>query len=63
MEDVANKIRGVAWRDVLDAYPVNPEMYALGEQFFEEEAKHAQLFRRYNDLFCEQMVLIRTIWR
>jgi hypothetical protein len=53
MEDVAHKIRDVAWRQVLDQYPVNPEMYHLGEQFFEEEAKHAQLFRRYNDLFCE----------
>lgn len=54
MEDVAHKIRDIAWRKQLDDYPVNPEMIALGEQFFEEEAKHSQLFRRYNDLFCEQ---------
>jgi hypothetical protein len=30
-------------------------MYELGEQFFAEEAKHAALFRRYNDLFCESL--------
>lgn len=55
MEDVAHKIRDVAWRKVLDAYPVNPEMYALGDQFFLEEAKHATLFRRFNELFCEEV--------
>lgn len=55
MEEVANKIRHIAWRNVLDEYPVNPEMIALGEQFFLEEAKHSLLFKRYNDLFCEHI--------
>jgi len=53
MEDVAVKIRDIAWRKALDSYPVNPEMYALGEQFFTEEAKHSQLFKKFNNLFCE----------
>lgn len=53
MEDVAYQMRGVAWREVLSAYPINPEMFLLGEQFFEEERKHARLFKRFNDRFCE----------
>jgi len=53
MEDVAVKIRDVAWRQVLDSYPVNPEMYKLGEQFFAEEAKHSLLFKKFNQMFCE----------
>jgi hypothetical protein len=53
MESVAHKIRDTAWRDILNSYPVNPEMYELGEQFFLEEAKHAQLFNRYNRKFCD----------
>lgn len=53
MENVAHKLRDVAWADVLRSYPVNPEMFELGELFFAEEAKHARVFERYNQLFCE----------
>jgi hypothetical protein len=54
MEDVANKLKHVAWRQILDEFPVNPEMEALGEQFFAEEMKHAELFRRFQAKFCAQ---------
>ncbi len=53
MEDVAVKIRDIAWRKILDSYPVNPEMYELGEQFFAEEAKHSSLFQKFNEMFCQ----------
>ncbi len=55
MEDVAFGIRKVAWKDILDSYPVNPEMYQLGEEFFKEELKHSQAFRRYNRMFSEKV--------
>jgi hypothetical protein len=54
MEEVANKLKHIAWRQILDDYPVNPEMEALGEQFFDEEAKHAELFRRFQRKFCDE---------
>ncbi len=53
METVAHKFRDVAWADVLRSYPVNPEMVELGDLFFAEEAKHAKIFGRYNQLFCQ----------
>jgi hypothetical protein len=54
MEVVANKLKDVAWRQILRDYPVNPEMFDLGEQFFDEEAKHAALFQRFQNKFCDQ---------
>ena len=52
METVAYRIRDAAWRQILEDFPVNPEMKALGEQFFEEEIKHAQMFARYVQEFA-----------
>ena len=54
MEDVADKLKGVAWQAVLDDYPVGPELEDLGTQFFAEEKKHAEMFRRYYHKFCSQ---------
>lgn len=54
MEEVAGKLKSVAWRRVLNDFPVNPEMEELGELFFEEEEKHSQLFRKYNETFLKQ---------
>ncbi len=56
-ESVINKMRDPAWARVLRSYPINPEMEELGVLFFEEEEKHSLAFRRFNDLFCEQMGL------
>ncbi len=55
METVAFRIRDVAWRAILDGFPVNPEMIALGDQFFTEEIKHAQMFARYVQHFAEEV--------
>jgi len=52
LEQVANDLKGPAWERVLDRFPVNPEMRALGEQFYAEEAKHAVAFGRYIDMFA-----------
>lgn len=55
MEDCLPRLKKSAWDDVLRDYPVNPELIALGEQFFEEEAKHAAAFKRYLNCFCQAM--------
>lgn len=41
--------------NLLRNYPVNPELIDLGEQFFEEESKHAKAFQRYMKLFAEEV--------
>lgn len=55
LEEVANRLKGPTWEKVLDKYPVNPEMYDLGEHFFEDETKHSQTFNRYIDLFAKEV--------
>jgi len=55
MENVINVMRTTAWENILKKYPVNPELWALGDLFFIEENKHALAFQRYNDKFCEAM--------
>ena len=55
MEDCLPKLKKFAWDDVLKDYPVNPELVALGEQFFLEEAKHAAAFKRYLATFCQSL--------
>jgi hypothetical protein len=52
MEGVIDRLRDVAWEELLRRYPVNPEMRELGELFFEEEQKHARAFARYIEVFC-----------
>lgn len=51
-ESVINKVKGTAWETLLKSYPVNPELYELGELFFIEENKHARAFEKYQELFC-----------
>lgn len=55
METVAFRIRDAAWRQILEDFPVNPEMKSLGEQFFDEEIKHAQMFARYVQTFADEV--------
>ena len=55
MEDALPNLRKVGWKDVLDEYSVNPEMYELGEMFFEDEHKHSLAFKRYQNVFCQQL--------
>ena len=57
MEDCLPRLKKFAWDQVLREYPVGPEMRELGEQFFEEEAKHAAAFKKYLNIFCESMGL------
>jgi ferritin-like protein len=55
LEEVACKLKGPVWESFLNKHPVNPELYDLGEQFFEEEKKHARTFTRYIDMFATQV--------
>lgn len=55
MESAINRVKDSGWQHYLRQYPVNPEMEKLGELFFEEELKHARLFKRYNKTVCETL--------
>ena len=55
LEDVACKLKGPVWENFLNKHPVNPELYSLGEQFFEEEKKHSRTFTRYIDMFANEV--------
>jgi hypothetical protein len=59
MEDVITKLRTTAWENILRSYPVNPEMWELGELFFEEETKHSLAFSQYNQIFCQSQGINR----
>ena len=53
LEDIIHKLKHSCWSEILRSYPVGPEMWELGELFFEEEIKHSHAFQRYNLAFCE----------
>jgi predicted metal-dependent hydrolase len=55
LEDVAYKLKGATWENVLRKYPVNPELFELGEHFFEDEKKHSLAFKHYINLFAEKV--------
>ncbi len=52
MEDALPKLKYAGWEKILREYPANPELWELGELFFEEEAKHSRAFTKYFELFC-----------
>ncbi len=54
MECSMPRLKYLGWELLLKRFPVNPEMFELGELFFAEEEKHAQTFRRYFDLFAKE---------
>jgi hypothetical protein len=54
MESSLPKLKLLAWEKKLKNYPVNPEMFELGEIFFDEEKKHAKSFEKFQEIFCSQ---------
>ena len=52
LEKVLILCKEPCWNKVLRQYPVNPELYDLGEEFIAEEEKHAKAFDRYIDSFA-----------
>jgi hypothetical protein len=52
LEKVLIKCKVPCWENILKQYPVNPELFALGEEFMAEEEKHAAAFDRYIDMFA-----------
>lgn len=55
MENVITRLKDSGWANILRSYPVNPEMWELGELFFQEEAKHAIAFFRFNAAFADEL--------
>lgn len=49
MELTMQRLRDVCWQPFMRRHAVNPELIALGHEFFDEEAKHARVFQRYLD--------------
>lgn len=54
MECSMPRLKYLGWELLLKRFPVNPEMFELGELFFAEEEKHAQTFKKYFDLFSKE---------
>lgn len=54
-EHTLGRLREEAWERFVRRYAVSPEVIALGEEFFEEEAKHAGAFERYIAMFAGQV--------
>ena len=55
LEECLLRERKLAFDDVLKRYPVSPEFHELGENFFCEEQKHSQAFRKYIELFAAKV--------
>lgn len=60
MECSLPRLKYQAWEQHLRRFPVNPEMFELGELFFEEEEKHAESFKRFLHMFCDQTGIDRA---
>lgn len=52
LETIANDLKEPTWNRFLRKYPVNPELFELGEHFYEDEMKHSIAFSRYIDKFA-----------
>jgi hypothetical protein len=55
MELTMQRLREVSWRPYMERNAVNPELIALGENFFDEEAKHARVFQKFLDLSAAEL--------
>lgn len=53
MEESLLRIKNECFLAPFERYPLSPEFLELGEQFFCEEVKHSNAFRRYFNLFCQ----------
>ncbi|MBI3288345.1 MAG: diiron oxygenase [Elusimicrobia bacterium] len=54
METALVQAKDLVWKRSLQLYPINPEFEALGDQFFDEEEKHARMFKRFLRAFAAQ---------
>ncbi len=55
MELTMQRLRETSWRNFMDKKSPNPELIDLGEEFFDEEAKHASIFQRYLEIAAAQL--------
>lgn len=49
------RMRDVCWRPFMEKSAINPELIQLGEEFFDEEAKHASVFQHFLDLSAAEL--------
>ncbi|MEZ0373003.1 MAG: diiron oxygenase [Candidatus Sericytochromatia bacterium] len=54
-EVILTRLKKAAWDIPSKKYPVNPELLALGEEFFVQEHKHSQAFERFIRIFAEEV--------
>ena len=54
MEEFLERTKHLSWTSYMNQCPVNPEFENLGEQFFLEEIKHSQAFRRFLTKYCQE---------
>lgn len=57
MEMTMQRLCQQSWRPLMEKKSPNPEMIDLGEEFFLEEAKHADIFQRYLDMTSQALGL------
>lgn len=50
LEITMQRLRDFCWRPFMQRYATNPELINLGEEFFDEEAKHARVFQKFIDV-------------
>jgi predicted metal-dependent hydrolase len=52
-EKALGRLRVEAWEDMMRKRALNPEIIAMGKQFFTEEDKHSLAFDRYIEIFAK----------
>lgn len=57
LEITMQRLRDFCWRPFMQRYATNPELINLGEEFFDEEAKHARIFQKFLDLCAKELKL------
>lgn len=57
MEITMDRLKKSCWEPLMKRYATSPELIALGDNFFIEEAKHAVVFQRFLDLCAEKLNL------
>jgi hypothetical protein len=55
LEESLLRLKGKTWNQDIKRFPVNPEFEAWGELFYTEEIKHSLSFKRYVEMFAEDV--------
>jgi hypothetical protein len=55
LEESLLRLKGKTWNKDIKKFPVNPEFEAWGELFYTEEIKHSLSFKRYVEMFANDL--------